>query len=117
MRDKLIELQKANCKPEKPCVANCFECMADHLIAHGVTVQQWIPVSERLPDRALCKTFEDEVSRYPMFLVMISGAHYPTALFYNWQNNEWFEINYDYTTFVYSVTHWMPLPEPPKEGE
>ena len=25
--------------------------IADHLIANGVTVQKWIPVSERLPDK------------------------------------------------------------------
>ena len=28
-----------------------IEKIADHLIANGVTVQQWIPVSERLPDK------------------------------------------------------------------
>ena len=27
------------------------EGVADHLLANGVTVQQWIPVSERLPEK------------------------------------------------------------------
>ena len=38
MREKLIELQQDCCKAEKGCGKSCFECMADHLIANGVTV-------------------------------------------------------------------------------
>ena len=42
-RERLIELQKTNCKQNKPCVASCLECMADHLIANGVTITPAIP--------------------------------------------------------------------------
>ena len=44
MKEKLIELLKSCCKGEKPCVDDCFVCMADHLISHGVTV----PVGEEI---------------------------------------------------------------------
>ena len=60
-REKLIELLEADpclcfaldcvgdCKYAK--LKNCFgERYADHLISNGVTVQQWIPVSDRLPE-------------------------------------------------------------------
>lgn len=39
-REKLIELQRTNCGIDKPCESNCLECMTDHLIANGVTVQK-----------------------------------------------------------------------------
>ena len=50
MREKLIELQRSCCTSEKECRGDCMECMADHLIANGVTVQKWIHVTERLPE-------------------------------------------------------------------
>lgn len=47
MRNKLIELlfEVIAVKP-----AETINDMADFLIANGVTLQQWIPVSERLPE-------------------------------------------------------------------
>lgn len=47
MRDKLIELIRDFLPIH---LQHHVEGMADHLISHGVTVQQWIPVSERLPE-------------------------------------------------------------------
>jgi len=65
MRNKLIELlAEASLNSANRCSnTDCDECRenaenggacfrgfeADHLLANGVTVQQWIPVSERLP--------------------------------------------------------------------
>lgn len=40
MRERLIELQKSCCADEKVCQDNCLDCMADHLLANGVTVSQ-----------------------------------------------------------------------------
>ena len=80
---------------------NVFERMADHLIANGVVVQRWIPASEP-------PTVTGE------YIAMIRGDVHPTSLYYSFEDEKWFlfgaEDNYD-------VTHWMPLPEPPKEGE
>lgn len=51
-REKLIELQRSNCVPGKECHGDCMECMADHLIANGVTFAtdnhvggKWIPAN------------------------------------------------------------------------
>ena len=74
-----------------------IEKIADHLIANGVTVQQWIPVSEMLPNRR-----ED--------VLVTDGESLCTA----WlsRGNAWIR---SYTSAILDgITHWMPLPEPPK---
>lgn len=40
MREKLIELLKTHCKVGKNCHGECVVCLADHLIANGVTIQK-----------------------------------------------------------------------------
>lgn len=61
-------------------------------------VPQWIPVEERLPD---------ECGHY---LVFVKAGKYEQVT--------WYEIAYydGKEKFYTSVTHWMPLPEPPKES-
>lgn len=75
------------------------ERVADHLIAKGVTVQRWIPVTERLPEQL------------KEYIVMIKGATHPTTLYYENFGEFWFDLS-DGNEYV--VTHWMPTPEPPK---
>ena len=72
--------------------------------------QKWIPVSERLPDKELWE-YQKKYNQDNMeVLVMIKGAKEPTTLYYgddgdfnDDEGNSWL------------VTHWMPLPEPPKD--
>ena len=75
--------------------------IADHLIANGVTVQEWISVEDRLP--------EEKVNCI---------VHYKHAYC---NNDDYWAIGicfYDGEKFqiglAYKVTHWMPLPAPPK---
>ena len=64
---------------------------------------KWIPVTERLP------TAFDE------FIVMIKGAEAPTTLWYDWCKEHWYQPEMEGGDGrKYEVTHWMPLPEPPK---
>ena len=70
------------------------EKIADHLIAHGVTVQEWISVENRLP-----KQFEN-------VLVFRDGK---ISVDYNEENGL---FAYDFKGKL--VTYWMPLPKPPK---
>lgn len=107
------------------------EFYVDHLIANGVTVceretlhqmylqgkyegayegQKWIPVTERLPDG------EDEV--------LMSTEHGGQVVgYYDSKRREWLSWSDEYFEYyglcgnMGKVTHWMPLPEPPKEGE
>jgi hypothetical protein len=62
--------------------------IADHLIAHGVTVQEWVPVTERLPDNkehdwVLAQVVEDN-----------GFMHIPKVMEYRQQRNDWFEETY-----------------------
>ena len=79
--------------------------IADHLIANGVTVQEWIPVSERLPenrdDVLICRKWWNEIQK-------------PQIGWYNIVSGEWFIMKEDRWSACRNVTHCMPLPQPPK---
>ena len=62
--------------------------------------QRWIPVTERLPED------DDDV------LIMSSGSI--SMGYYSTYNEYWADYINVYDD---NVTHWMPLPEPPKEDE
>ena len=104
MREKLIELLESVPQPEniygQVPIGVCR--IADHLIANGVTIQKWIPVTERLPERRedvlLCRKFWNEIQN-------------PQMGWYNDVSGEWFDLS---NRVIHKVTHWMPLPEPPK---
>ena len=49
VREKLVELVKRAITDWKH--GDVSEMIADHLIANGVTVQEWIPVKDRLPEK------------------------------------------------------------------
>lgn len=103
MREKLIELLKDYFYDEYD-----FVDIADHLIADGVTVQKWIPVTERLPEEKelvliLCKNGAMFVGYCGMqYVDMERRWRIKTAL------NSTKLLN------LGRVTHWMPLPQPPK---
>ena len=120
VREKLVELlnevQETGVN-EIPAGFGCTseyvknEKVASHLIAHGVTVQEWIPVTERLPDNkehdwVLAQVVEDN-----------GYMHIPKVMEYRQLKNDWFEDTYGWLSNhngLFTVTHWMPLPEPPK---
>jgi hypothetical protein len=79
--------------------------VADHLIANGVTLDnqvsssKWISVKERLPKHLefiLCYLVYDE----------ICVCQWDTF------NETWIANTWDYSKDA--VSHWMPLPQPPK---
>ena len=109
IREKLVELLLAVdyiCKSGEcvDCaVGNCFiHRAADHLICNGVTVQEWIPVTERLP--------EDFVS----VLGCISDAEPFPQVRECYATNEGFY--FPALRGIYPVSHWCKMPQPP-EGE
>ena len=91
-REKLIELLS-----QAQYLGGLEEKVADHLIANGVTVQKWIPVTERLPDVGRDVLFVCENKSYGV------GAYSDTY-------RDFFSGQFP----VKGVTHWMHLPEPPK---
>ena len=94
--DLIIEAKKADTED-----APFSEFLADFLVANGVTVQEWIPVSERLPE---CGE-----------KVLVCDARDPTPAVgssYMSRTGEW-ETEWG----IYrsdEFTYWMPLPTPPK---
>lgn len=72
-------------------------------------MSEWISVKDRLPDDdelVLVYTKDNVMSVCPL---VIANA------FANLKNLKVWEDNNGY--YVSDVTHWMPLPEPPKEDD
>lgn len=112
MRDKLIELMSNVTSCDSLGVDDCRKCKyceeldckrartADYLIANGVTVQQWIPTSERLPEEnCKCLVCVD---------VDVWGKEYK-AIAVEQYNEDWLGW-YSDGGKIPNVTHWMPLP-------
>ena len=113
VREKLVELLCNLPTPEfvigtrragKKLIAAGF--IADHLISNGVTVQEWISVNDKLPEEG------------EYVLCVLKGFNYggkiqvckfvPADKF---KDKPYFE---NFRNGFPSVTHWMPLPQPPK---
>ena len=125
VREKLIEILKQAPFEGKVLDEWWWEekikMIADYLISNGVTVQEWISVKDRLP--------EEDGS----YLVVINyfGNHQSinvrsfakageTVNEYDLagEKNVWYRYDSEYGYIsTDSVTHWMPLPNPPKEDE
>ena len=96
MREKLIELLS-----HVQYLGGLEEKIADHLIANGVTVQKWIPVTERLP----------EIARR---VIVTDGENISFGYVLNYERKDWNPWCVQLPVIYNKVTHWMPLPEPPK---
>ena len=116
-REKLIELLKSSC--DVWVADSSAKLLADHLIANGVTVQQWIPVTERLPEDVYGKDREKIVVLVRTKSGKISQcarmADYNCTTDATLSQVKWHKNGQFYWSKGKTVTHWMPLPEPPKE--
>ena len=106
VREKLVELIKDGIRKGLRAKGDdrldySFEDVADHLIANGVTVQEWISVDDRLPEEKV-----DCIVHYKHAYCNNDGYWAIGFCFYD---GEKFRID-----LAYKVTHWMPMPEPPK---
>ena len=83
---------------------------ADHLVANGVTVQEWISVKDKLPP------YNHDVLVYrPNMAMKIVVDSYDG--YYGEDDGEWYEGWAKYGKDIHNnplITHWMPLPQPPK---
>ena len=102
MRDRLIELLES---------ARYWGCgtsteIADHLLANGVILPEWILVEDRLPEQPgmYLVTGRSYGTKTPKIWVCECMKIGPLV---GWCNN----------ALNPCVKAWMPLPEPPKEAE
>ena len=100
VREKLVELLDIIIQPGQKTLGD----IADYMISNGVTVQEWISVKEKLPnDRE-------------WVLVWHTGYSTPKKAKHKDDCDPYLPI------FILDgdkglggeVTHWMPLPQPPK---
>ena len=104
VREKLIEILRKPIFPHE--LADPTEAVADYLLDSGVTVQEWISVDDRLPEEG------------EYVLCVLKGFNYggkiqvckfvPADKFKDKPYFEHFRNGFP------SVTHWVPLPQPPK---
>ena len=120
VREKLIDILRKPIFPHE--FVDKTEAVADYLLDSGVTVQEWIPVTERLPDEheslfarykgtdkwrnAMFTTISDRVivcAEYENGKRIVKTANTVDGV---WKVKDIF--------FPCRVTHWMPMPHPPK---
>ena len=115
VREKMIELiAKA-----KYICANDYsdhtedEYIADTLLDNGVTVQEWISVDDRLPEQPPNRVDEQGRSWFtPDIDCIVYDGKIVFAAHYSFQNKFfWYS---DTLHPLKNITHWMPIPQPPK---
>lgn len=85
-----------------------FELAEAEELRKAREAQRWIPVTERLPEKmcqCVCRYVFGENTEYPFYRVL---WYFTVDEKPHFQNEGSMGLR---------VTHWMPLPEPPKEGE
>ena len=75
---------------------------------------KWIPVTERLPDLELAEVKTDDKDVFPC----LASRKHPRAKNGKYTAKVWYD-GYEFIDGISNdvtdeVTHWMPLPEPPK---
>lgn len=109
-RERLVEIIQNSVGG---CARHWAEVIADGMIAHGVTVQRWIPVAEKLPDLIPCRAgtaYSEAVN------ILTSGRKVLTAI---WNGEDFIADAAFWDAEGEEITHWspvhLPLPALPSE--
>ena len=103
VREKLVEIVKKAAYSSLPSNTEDFHLnmFVTNLLSHGVTVQEWISVDDRLPEeKTNCivyykHAFCDDENHVGICVCFYDGDEFQMDS-------------------LHKVTHWMPLPNPPK---
>ena len=105
VKEKLVELLKESklCSKrfDDQYSDGTIAIIADHLIANGVTVQEWISVNDRLP--------EEKVDCIVYYKHAYCDNDDYWAIGICFYDGEKFQMD-----LSYKVTYWQYLPHPPK---
>ena len=108
VREKLIEIV-CDAMESDGCIGHCnhppcfeVERVVNALIDNGVTVQEWIPVDDRLPE---------EKGRY-----LTANKRYgdKIVVFDLWFGGGFWYVEEEDDVFDFEVTYWMPMPLAPE---
>lgn len=91
--------------------ATSNETLADDIynwVGKGVMEQEWIPVTERLPDLIPCNA---GTAYSEAVIVWTDGSKAMIAV---WDGIDFLCAADYWEAWGENITHWMPLPEPPK---
>ena len=100
VREKLIEILRKPIFPHE--LVDPTEAVADYLLDSGVTVQEWISVDDRLPEP------------FVSVLVNMPGEKpFPTVR-EGFISNDGIWQSAMFRREPGEVTHWQPMPQPPK---
>ena len=100
VREKLVDILRKTIFPHE--LVDKTEAVADYLLDSGVTVQEWISVDDMVPEAGgyvVCIAKRNPFSRF-----IRMGARI--------EKNGW--VNPITEQYISEVTHWMPMPQPPK---
>ena len=100
VREKLVELLTNSQQLDVLDCATGWEEAANYLIAHGVTVQEWISVDDRLPEHG------------DVVVVWHTYMEHPFVCQWDERSDCW--IDNKWTFGRNTITHWCYLPHPPK---
>lgn len=143
VREKLVEILGEfllwPSKMKNVWMPQGIEKLADHLISNGVTVQSWIPVTERLPEPEqevlVCVRSKISNYRYVCCAMHVPENWYRQISDFCWDfeccdeydeeqddyivKQGWYESIHNWDDYSVVgiediVTHWIPIPEPPK---
>ena len=100
VREKLVELltEFYGCDPMYYDVDAL--AIAQHLITHGVTVQEWISVEDRLPEHG------------DVVVVWHTYMEHPFVCKWDERSDCWIDNKWKFGRNT--ITHWCYLPQPPK---
>ena len=124
VREKLVELLfkcapkniKLEWRGEKIEVAISQGNIADYLIAHGVTVQEWISIKDKLPEE--CPHPYDDMTKAVLIYTPVDGyTHIGWYAGKDYRGRDvWKTLSAmrSYQTCTKKVSHWCCLPQPPK---
>ena len=104
VREKLVELVNDVLMylPWGEIQKDTAERIVDRMLDHDVTVQEWISVTEMLPEAGgyvVCIAKRNPFSRLMPMVARI-------------EKNGW--VNPITEQYISEVAHWMPMPNPPK---
>lgn len=140
--EKMASICINACIKEENCIGKCEKCHAQTLYNAGYRKQEWISVNERLPEpeKEVLILAVRKNPKYGDYTIITTAMYengkvtteesdwswYDLDFVYDEENDccyipeDWWEYRHYNQYDVYNcavedkVTHWMPLPEPPK---